>query len=590
MNKKGSKKSKKRKEPEALWTQKRSSRKKDTKRETKKGWIEWTILTLLVAIAFSIRTFGSLDVVFFEDITLFKGVDAWYHARLADATTWIKWDMFAQYPNGALNGYMPMLSWLSINDKVAAYIPPVFGALALLPIYLIGRKLFGTVAGWVACLLVALLPGEFLNRSILGFTDHHVLEVFFQVWSVYFLLKLQEEWKIGWTIPLGLSLGAYTLTWTGIPFFLLIIGLWIWWECLKALNSGESLYKPATRISLALALGVLIGCSYADKITSLAYIGLIAIPNIVWFLTVVFKDRGKVLFGLTIAVPIGLVILGGFINYRDFIIPIFWGGSSNYIQEAKPPEIITIMKTYGISFLLALGGLWFARTKNSLFVIWSLVLIIAAMGQRRWGYYAVVPTSLLAGYFTAVVIPNWLQPRLKPAIIVIVIAFMLVPNISNTLLLAKMPPHISPNWYIVCSWLRYSTPEPFEDENAYYTSTDKKPSYGVLAWWDYGHWIIRIGHRVPLTSPTQTAPYPSQFYSAHSEEEANAWVEKLNIKYVLVDSTLVEGKWYAVLLRAEKEYEPVENSFLWTLWNEQATTWKKVYQSGDIKIYERINP
>ncbi|GAI14766.1 unnamed protein product, partial [marine sediment metagenome] len=28
-------------------------------------------------------------------------------------------------------------------------------------------------------------------------------------------------------------------------------------------------------------------------------------------------------------------------------------------------------------------------------------------------------------------------------------------------------------------------------------------SYSVMSWWDYGHWITRIAHRIPISNPFQ---------------------------------------------------------------------------------------
>ena len=83
---------------------------------------------------------------------------------------------------------------------------------------------------------------------------------------------------------------------------------------------------------------------------------------------------------------------------------------------------------------------------------------------------------------------------------------------------------------------------------------------------------------------------PTHFTST-TEEEANNRIKGLNIKYVIIDRTLLEGKWYAVVDRAGLEEMDVQDSFLWILWNEQALGYTKVYERGDIKIYEQTgNP
>jgi len=35
------------------------------------------------------------------------------------------------------------------------------------------------------------------------------------------------------------------------------------------------------------------------------------------------------------------------------------------------------------------------------------------------------------------------------------------------------------------------------------TTTTREGEYGVLSWWDYGHWITTIGERIPNANPFQ---------------------------------------------------------------------------------------
>jgi dolichyl-diphosphooligosaccharide--protein glycosyltransferase len=270
--------------------------------------------------------------------------------------------------------------------------------------------------------------------------------------------------------------------------------------------------------------------------------------------------------------------------------------------------------TYGMSFFLMIGGLWFTpKNKNtSLFLVWSLVLIVAAIGQRRWGYYTVIPVSLLASFFT-LYLTKWVSKNTRVAVVAIMILFLIIPNIRNTVRLMYLPNNINADWYVTLTWMRKNTPDPFtsrvEDqiyklENGqiilpkgqyvlkggryYQRKVKEKPEYGVLSWWDYGHWIIRIARRVPLTSPTQTHRVPSKFLTSGTEEEANKCLKNLNIRYIIIDRSLLEGKWYAVKDRAYSDIR-LKDSMLWKLWNEEVVGWKKIYERGDIKIYERTS-
>jgi hypothetical protein len=62
-------------------------------------------------------------------------------------------------------------------------------------------------------------------------------------------------------------------------------------------------------------------------------------------------------------------------------------------------------------------------------------------------------------------------------------------------------------WIRAMTWLRQSTPPPFASGDPYLDTPrslrGQRSAWGVLAWWDYGYWIIEIGHRVPTANGTQ---------------------------------------------------------------------------------------
>ena len=63
-------------------------------------------------------------------------------------------------------------------EVVGALIPPILGALTVIVVFLIGTRLFDRRTGFLAAAVLAVAPGQFLTRSVLGFTDHHVAEAF----------------------------------------------------------------------------------------------------------------------------------------------------------------------------------------------------------------------------------------------------------------------------------------------------------------------------------------------------------------------------------------------------------------------------
>jgi len=90
------------------------------------------------------------------------------------------------------------------------------------------------------------------------------------------------------------------------------------------------------------------------------------------------------------------------------------------------------------------------------------------------------------------------------------------------------------DWQNELDWVRENTPEPPLD----YDERTMPPedgdfdypegAYGVMSWWDYGHWITKTGERIPNANPFQEGPRAaSPFLLAESEERANLILEAL---------------------------------------------------------------
>jgi hypothetical protein len=98
-------------------------------------------------------------------------------------------------------------------------------------------------------------------------------------------------------------------------------------------------------------------------------------------------------------------------------------------------------------------------------------------------------------------------------------------------------------------WMRASTREPFGDPAFFYARYPRQqygpeyrypPSaYSVMAWWDYGYWIVDVARRIPVTNPTQAnADIAADFFLAQSEQEAARLLQAWRARYVVVDEKL----------------------------------------------------
>lgn len=602
---------------------KKKAKKQPVKQRQYPSWLRYwpqLSLALLVLGTFLLRTIPQWSKVFINGEVWFRAVDPWFHMRLVD-NMMVNWplfmshDMYAAYPGGSSVGFYPLMAWiitsfgkLGLNyEVVGALLPPILGALILIPVYFLGRELFGRGVALVGCLLVALLPTELFHRSLLGFTDHHILESFLMVTVVLFLILAFRRNKWRYIISAGVVLGLYLLNWHGSAFFLFILGVAFFAEFVHRLYKEEPL-KPICKAMFAtmvIALGislpyVLIGIGRNMSLLTSAI--LVVLTVALWGLTPIIKSKKKFLIaaGATAAVGIvGLNFLAPILlgnpqaNVWRLVSPAFWGGGT-WIGEAQPLYLELWFPVFGISLFMLLGGLFFAarRRVSPFFIVWAVFLVLATIGQRRWGYYSVIPIGLLASYFMFE-IGRLVKPDAKAIVIGVMCLFAIVPSIQGTIGLARIANNIQWDWHIACEWLEENTPDPFASDQYYGLNVEEKPEYGILSWWDYGHWIIRLGHRVPLTSPTrQGVQEESWFLVAQTDEEAEEAIEGLNIKYVMVDEDMITGKFYAIVQKAGYSLEETEklhpNSMAVRLWYEQTDSWQKVYEVGRVKIYERV--
>ncbi len=124
------------------------------------------------------------------------------------------------------------------------------------------------------------------------------------------------------------------------------------------------------------------------------------------------------------------------------------------------------------------------------------------------------------------------------------------------------------DWLTSTRWLQNNTPSPgMELYQKYERPADGKFSYpdtayGIMSWWDYGHLIEVVGHRLPNANPfqqgigsaTKNIPGSSPFFLAENEsraEEVLAAIDLnrspyMNTKYVMIDQPMAVGKFHAM--------------------------------------------
>ena len=722
------------------------------------------VLLVIFGIALALRVSLFFKNIFTGDAVIFGGVDTWYHMRLVENLVQhfphrIAFDPFTLFPSGQTVPFAPFFDLLLgffiwvvglgsptqyTIETVGAYFPAILGALVTIPVYFIGRELFNRNAGLIAAGLIAILPGQYFFRSLLGFTDHHIAEVLFSTTAALFLILAikrageretsfshirSKDWgnlkkPLIYALLAGLAVGIYLITWIGGVFFVFIIFAYVVIQYIidhlrgKPTDSLCIIGVPMFLIALIIVIPFLDSLFYSELVIAALIIGILT-PVVLSGVSRLMTYRGiKRLYyplALTVLGIVGIALLyvidpslchNMVGRFQQVFTP---SGAAQTIGEVRPLlslEGLLRMGQYFTTalfiFPIALGLLIYAEIKEKSFertitflIIWSLVMLLAMLGQNRFAYYFAVNVALLTGYFCWRLLEwswrsfrgalpesekgkgevaqgkrkglrrpiqsyfntgyarvavwtmvnfivwgnrmgaktnraDWKESRMRKeakvpqvkgppglvksylnagyvqmagmALLVLFLAF--VPNIVMAIEKGDIAGP-SEAWYSSLVWMRENTPDPFEDPDFYYELYDRPPAgesydypesaYGVMNWWDYGHWITRIAHRIPSADPFQAGVQKTaQFFIAQNESLADEIVAALGSKYVIIDyamatnifdvmpvwagqSDLELAEWYIVITADEKrelklfyypEYYQSMNSRLYNFYGE----------------------
>jgi dolichyl-diphosphooligosaccharide--protein glycosyltransferase len=218
-----------------------------------RDWYHVPALLAVFVVMLAIRL-QSYDRFLRGGEVLFSGNDAWYHLREVRYTvrnwpTTMPFDPWTYFPYGTSVGqfgtlYDQLVATAALivglgspGDTLVAkallVAPAIFGALAVIPAYLIGKRLAGRLPGLFGAALLALLPGMFLQRTVVGVADHNGAEPFFMGMAVVALLgafAVSEREKPIWELVAGREVDALrsSLLWGGLAGVATALYMWVW--------------------------------------------------------------------------------------------------------------------------------------------------------------------------------------------------------------------------------------------------------------------------------------------------------------------------------------------------------------------------
>ena len=460
----------------------------------------------------------------------FSADDAVYHMRFVHNTLQhfpfrVFFDPFTHFPYGSYIAFGPLYTLIiatvaliagfghpspELVNHVAAYIPPIMGALCLIPVYFIARQLFGKSTAILAALVLTFLPGEFLNRSALGFADHHVAETLFTTTMCAFLISALQATRlklITYGVLTGITFGLFILIWQGALLFGGIFLIFFITQLLIERRKNNDTKYLLSLASLIYITPIIVTLPYAFTLPLTQYpnnnivilLTSLAIFSICYLLHIICqynkltnKLYPLILAGMSVFVVFILITCFSQIyalmhhgfnllflptpgmltvsevhptildHHGKFTIALFWKN----LFWAMPLSII------GVSNLI-FNICHKPSPAKTFFLIWTSVIIAATCAQIRFNYYLAINAALLSGYgiYFLLSLIDHFKPQKKLYLklqkisfftLFFVLVILIIDPMIMLLMDRKIPSgvQITREWYDTLIWLKKHTPDP----------------------------------------------------------------------------------------------------------------------------------
>ena len=558
---------------------------------------QWIVVAALCLLALSIRVIPRFDLVFQPGFVNFQETDAWYHVRVAEnLVRHFPWrsmvDPYVMFGQVQDTATAPFYDWLlgfiawtaglgappdTLLYGIAAWYPVVLAVCAVVAVFLLARLVFGWRVGLIAAAVIATLPGHFLRVSSLGFTDHHIMESLLV--TLFFLLLLraiQRPPALGTSFAAGFTLAAYLLTFHGSAIMVGVVVAWAIYDRVRWFSphvkpepSLQPLYLAfLIALSICLVFYRLLWMNYTIAALGLGTLAIGALE--LWAKLCRRFRRPGLAFGAGLAAAgFGVLAVTAVLAHSirhsakmivTHLMPSLFGTSGGVyelqstIYERGHFSLVPAVRQFYGAYFFALIGLFLLAEYilkrrdlgRALIFFWGFTMLILSMGQLRMTYYYAIAVALTTGYAADGLFASGRKTAWLAGLCLALLVF--APNlyaVANGDLFTG----ISEDWKEALQWMRTSTSEPFGDPAFFYARYRRRDygpdyrypasAYSVMAWWDYGYWIVDVARRIPVTNPTQAnAAVAADFFLAQSEQEVVPVFEKWRTRYVVLDERL----------------------------------------------------
>jgi dolichyl-diphosphooligosaccharide--protein glycosyltransferase len=462
----------------------------------------------------------------------------------------------------------------SLYDFVVIF-PPIVGALSIIPVYLIARRVTSEGGALFASLLIA-FSTSIIQRGNLGWFKSEPFALLLALCGSYLFLTTFDLGRSHRNLVLravlaGTLMGISLTAWGGAQFFNIVFAVLILVIPFIKVDQQKAVFTTSIFVALYIitaAISPRPGAAFILSPAGLALLGSLAfaiLANVIRHYSHAFEYVNilkNTVIGLFFSAVVILSL--GFLSevsgrYLTVIMPFRRSGVPlvESVAEHFVPTGAQFFQEYMILLPFAVFGAMQLLNKRDISSVF--VLVLAASGVyisgsfSRLMIFSSIAIALLAAVGFITVTSSIFRPLLtgigkqatgksetrtglKIMYSLFMIAVLCFPVISpsygyNWVLSADIPTSISnsgstfrghdPSFLEALAWMESSTPE----------------DSVIAAWWDYGYWITVMGNRTSLAdnatiNGTRIEVLGQMFMSP--EEESLEILDSLDADYVLI--------------------------------------------------------
>ncbi|WP_099211234.1 STT3 domain-containing protein [Thermococcus henrietii] len=549
------------------------------------------IVLLFAYVGYKIRAVTSSYKTFLDPDTFFHF--EMYRQAIAH---WIpKYYAYAEPPMGIkAGGYLGLYTMQALFYKVTHALfgwselhafkvwPPFVGAMIVIAVFLVGRKLHSNWAGFWGAALIMFMSAN-ITKTMSGNNRGEGPFMMFFLFAVYFLLVYLDEkawnWKkiaglIGFLVLSPIYMGVWNGSQLGIMVLLTTAGLTM--VTLFTLGEMEKLRRFVKELYPVLGASLIIG--YV-----MAHLRFVGIGGFLVFAIELYVALGVLIavmlygkrFGLNysdkkhrLGTVVGILILGFLAFYAYFGRDLlrFLGQATRStplyqtvaeLQAASLKQLasfFSVKSKDGLIFVLSLGGLAvmigkmlkkfterdYTVYKEFFILTYYLAVMYLLHGAIRFTFQASAPVAILAGVaigFAFVFVENMKEKASTKALyaVFLILLFLPLPYVGASYADSQQK-NMMQAYSRINPSMPGSVPEAWTDA-LFWLRDHSSPYATVLSWWDYGYWeeSSLLSHRRAVSDGGHAYDrrYIIAKFFSHSDNAGEVDLEAWEDKYVI---------------------------------------------------------